>query len=319
MKWTKRGLLFEPARHGLPAGCIGFAQSPQALVCDDRVRVFFSTRQEDGNKYLSQVSFVDFDRSMTRVVGTATEPVISLGGLGCFDEHGIFPLHVCREGDRVLGYISGWSRRVAVSVETAIGLATSNDEGRTFHRLGPGPVMGPTLEEPFLVGDPFVMVDKGVWQMWYIFGTRWIGKTPGDTNPDRVYKIAQATSVDGIAWVRNGSPIIADRLGVDECQALPTVIRLGDRQHMIFCYRHATDFRRNPERGYRLGYAYSMDGRTWTRDDTQVGIERTPGAWDSDMLCYPHVFACDGEVYLLYNGNEFGRHGFGVAVLDPEE
>jgi hypothetical protein len=51
----------------------------------------------------------------------------------------------------------------------------------------------------------------------------------------------------------------------------------------------------------------------------QVGIERTAGSWDSDMLCYPHVFACDGEVYLLYNGNEFGRHGFGVAVLDPEE
>jgi hypothetical protein len=33
------------------------------------------------------------------------------------------------------------------------------------------------------------------------------------------------------------------------------------------------------------------------------------------MQCYPHVFECDGKVYLLYNGNEFGRYGFGLAEL----
>jgi hypothetical protein len=34
------------------------------------------------------------------------------------------------------------------------------------------------------------------------------------------------------------------------------------------------------------------------------------------MLCYPHVFRCEGRVYMLYNGNAFGRDGFGVAVLE---
>ena len=33
------------------------------------------------------------------------------------------------------------------------------------------------------------------------------------------------------------------------------------------------------------------------------------------MQCYPHVFECHGKVYLLYNGNEFGRTGFGLAVI----
>jgi hypothetical protein len=31
------------------------------------------------------------------------------------------------------------------------------------------------------------------------------------------------------------------------------------------------------------------------------------------------VFECDGKVYMLYNGNEFGRHGFGLAVLDQSQ
>ena len=38
--------------------------------------------------------------------------------------------------------------------------------------------------------------------------------------------------------------------------------------------------------------------------------------WDSEMISYPHVFDVDGKTYLAYLGNEVGRHGFGLAVLD---
>jgi hypothetical protein len=37
------------------------------------------------------------------------------------------------------------------------------------------------------------------------------------------------------------------------------------------------------------------------------------------MMCYPHLFAIEGHTYLAYNGNEFGRHGFGLAVLESED
>ena len=71
----------------------------------------------------------------------AEHEVIEPGGLGCFDEHGIFPMSVVRHGGELLGYTTGWSRRASVSVETAIGLAVSRDGGRTFARTGPGPVL----------------------------------------------------------------------------------------------------------------------------------------------------------------------------------
>ena len=85
---------------------------------------------------------------------------------------------------------------------------------------------------------------------------------------------------------------------------------------MYFCYRQATGFRKNKERSYRIGYAYSTDLVNWTRDDENTGIDVSTEGWDSDMLCYPHVFECNGKIYLLYNGNEFGRFGFGLAVLE---
>jgi hypothetical protein len=130
-----------------------------------------------------------------------------------------------------------------------------------------------------------------------------------------VYKIGYARSKDCIDWTRSSRRLIDDRLGLDECQALPTVIRFNDHYHMWFCYRQATDFRTNPERGYRIGYASSDDLVSWRRNDEQAGIDVSLNGWDSEMLCYPHVFHCDGKVYMLYNGNEFGRFGFGLAVL----
>jgi hypothetical protein len=85
---------------------------------------------------------------------------------------------------------------------------------------------------------------------------------------------------------------------------------------MYFCFRHATDFRNNASRGYRIGHAWSSDLRRWTRDDAAGGIELSPEGWDSEMMCYPHVFWCHDKAYMLYNGNAFGRGGFGVAVLE---
>ena len=109
--------------------------------------------------------------------------------------------------------------------------------------------------------------------------------------------------------------IIPDKLNSDECQALPTVIKVGNRYHMYFCYRQATGFRTDRQRGYRLGYAWSDDLVNWSRQDDEAGIDVTEGSWDSDMQCYPHLFNVDEKVYLLYNGNEFGKHGFGLAEL----
>src|SRR5664279_5027755 len=103
MKWAKLGRIFDPTACDLPVGG-EFAQAPQALVMADRLRVFFSTRTIDSTgKALSHVAFADFDDEF-RVIGTATAPVIPLGNLGCYDEHGIFPLNVIRHGDTVRGY-----------------------------------------------------------------------------------------------------------------------------------------------------------------------------------------------------------------------
>jgi hypothetical protein len=317
MKWLKYGKIFDPTEHQLPNDCKQFAQSPQALVFDDFVRIYFSSRALDpvNGKYLSHIAFVDMKTNLRDIIRISEQTVIPLGGLGCFDEHGIFPMSVTRHGDSVYGYTCGWNRRVSVSVDTAIGLAISHDDGLTFQRIGAGPVLAASQKEPCLVGDGFVKVINRVFHMWYIFGTGWKRYTV-NAPPDRTYKIGHATSLDGIEWSKEESRcIIPDRLGPDESQALPTVVSIGQRHHMFFCYRESFDFRKAAGRGYRIGHAWSDDLVNWTRDDESPQLAGTAGEWDSEMQCYPHVFECGEKIYLLYNGNEFGRYGFGLAEL----
>jgi hypothetical protein len=318
MKWRKLGRIFDPTRHALPNNCVDFAQSPQTLIFQHFVRIYFSTRAVDGanGKLLSHIAFVDMTKDFRTVIRVSESTVIPLGALGCFDEHGIFPMNVLRWGNTVLGYTCGWSRRVSVSVDTAIGLVISRDEGETFQRIGDGPILGASLHEPCLVGDGFVKIIAGQFHMWYIYGRSWRRFT-SDGPPDRTYKIAHAVSLDGVTWTKDDTgQLIADRLGADECQALPTVIDIDGRYHMFFCYRQSVDFRTNSGRAYRIGHASSRDLKVWTRDDGALSLDPTPGEWDSDMLCYPHVFECDAKIFLLYNGNQFGRHGFGLAELE---
>ncbi|MEO5942090.1 MAG: hypothetical protein ABIP30_05895 [Ferruginibacter sp.] len=317
MKWEKKGQLFDPAKYELYNDCKIFAQSPQTLVFDDFVRIYFSIRKWDdaAKKYLSFIAFADFNKNLDTVIRVSTAPVINLGGLGAFDEHGIFPINVLKYQEKIYAYTCGWSRRVSVSVETSTGLAISNDNGNSFQKIGTGPILTSSLQEPMLVGDSFVQVYDDIFHMWYIFGQRW-KQAEGDEPPARVYKIAHAVSADGINWKKEeGIPIISDLLNEDECQALPTVIKIGNRYHMYFCFREATDFRTNKERGYQLGYAWSDDLVKWHRDDKNKGIEKSTDGWDNEMMCYPHIFECDGKVHLLYNGNEFGKYGFGLATL----
>lgn len=318
MKWKKLGKIFDPAEYQLANGCKLFAQSPQVLEFESFIRIYFSSRSSDNTgQFLSWINYIEMDKAFKKIISVSQHTVIQTGELGTFDEHGIFPINLMRDREGAIrAYTCGWSRRTSVPVETSTGLAFSNDNGVTFTKYGTGPIFSSSLQEPFLVGDSFVIYHQGAYHMWYIYGLNWMEDTT-DATPSRIYKIAYSRSLNGIDWNRRtGTQIIEDRIGPLECQALPSVLFDEGVYNMVFCYRYASDFRNNRERGYKLGYASSKDLVHWERDDTMLqDLDMKQGEWDGDMMCYPHIFKCNGKIYLLYNGNEFGKNGFGLAQL----
>jgi len=314
-KWTKLGKVFTPQEVEGRAWLKEFAQAPSTLVFDDFVRVYFSCRPpaDENGQYVSYSAFVDLDREdLFKVRGVSERPILGLGGLGEFDEFGTYPVSVIRNGDDVLAYYAGWTRCESVPFNVAIGMAKSHDAGETFKKLGTGPVLSYSLDEPFVLSGPKIRRFNDLWYLWYIAGRKW---KKVDGRPEPVYKIRMATSKDGIHWDKVNKDLIESRVEVDEAQASPDVFFANSKYHMFFCYRYSSHFR-GKDYGYRIGYASSTNLIDWERDDSKAGIDVSEEGWDAEMISYPHVFELDGKIYLAYLGDQVGRYGFGLAVLD---
>lgn len=276
----------------------------------ETARIYFAARDVSGR---SRIAFVDVeaaDPSNVRDISAA--PVLPLGELGTFDDNGTTPSCVVNFDSRKYLYYIGWNPQVTVSYRLAIGLAISDDGGRTFSKLSQGPLLDRSVEEPFFNTAPCVILENGIWRMWYVSCTGW---EIADGHPEPIYHVKYGESDDGIHWRRSGHVCIDydERTG---SIGRPYVYRHRGRYHMFYSYRGRQSYRTDTEQSYRLGYAESADGMTWTRRDDAVGIHRSSGGWDSDMIEYACLYRHGGTIIMLYNGNGFGRSGMGYAVLE---
>lgn len=319
--WQKIGLIYNPTLdEKRPFWRWNFAQGQNVIIFDDFVRVYFCSREKPNElgQTLSRVSFVDLDRrDLKQVINVSDMPILDLGDVGTFDEFGTYPFCPIRVNDLIYGYYGGVTRCESVPFNAAIGFAISRDNGLTFSKIGKGPLLSYSYDEPFVVCSPKVRFYEGIYYMFYSAGQKWT-KTEG--RAEICYKLRMAKSSDGIHWEKMHKKILLDRLGDDESQACGDVIYKNGKYHMFFCYRRNMDFRNNKQNSYRIGYAQSYDLENWERDDTKAGINISDEAkaFDSTMVAYPNVFELDGEIYMLYLGNEVGKYGFGLAKLNGE-
>ncbi|MCZ4280507.1 hypothetical protein O4H49_06945 [Kiloniella laminariae] len=315
-RWKKHGLVFRPQEVEGRPWMSSFAQGPATLIFDDYVRVYFSCRPEADaqRQYVSYSAYVDLDRkNLSRIRHVSEKPILELGGLGTFDEFGVYPASVIRRDDETIRlYYGGWTRCESVPFNVAIGCAQSDDDGKTFTRLGPGPVLGYSADEPFVISGPKIRKFNEKWCLWYIAGRKW---KMVDGRAEPVYKIRMATSDDGLSWNKLNKDLIESRVEEDEAQASPDVFFANGKYHMFFCYRYSSHYR-GKEFGYRIGYASSSNLTDWIREDDKAGLDISVEGWDSEMVSYPHVFELDGRVYMFYLGNDVGKQGFGLAELE---
>ena len=312
--WKKKGNIFDPQNFDTPEWMSSFAQAPSVLIYDDFIRVYFSCRPEPDAKgqYVSYCAYLDLDRkNFHNVLRISENPLLPLGELGTFDNFGTYPISVIQHEEEYLAYYAGWTRCDSVPFNTAVGMAKSKD-GKVFERLGPGPILSYSPDEPFVISGPKIRRFNDTFYLFYIAGKKWI---LDNGRPEPVYRIRLATSEDGLNWKKANKDLIPTKVEADEAQASPDVFYKDGLYHMFFCYRYSKNYRSNAF-GYRIGYAFSEDLINWTRDDSKVGIDVSETGWDAEMISYPHVFELDGKLNMFYLGNGVGKTGFGWAQIE---
>lgn len=305
MKWKKLGRIFDV--NSLPSWCKSHAQVPTPIVLEDKIRVFFAARDQKGKSYPIYADF-SLDNPI-KMLHLEPNPVLNLGEPGTFDDEGIMPAYAFKNNDETWLYYSGWNQKIRTPYHNSTGLAVSQN-GTNFSRIYEGPIMDRTKDEPYLAVTPWILKEKEMWKMWYVSGTKW--ELVADKY-EPVYTIKYAESNNGFDWKRFPEKLIK-HYSEDEVFSHPSVIKIDDKYHMWFSYRTIHDYRDGPN-SYKMGYAFSEDGKNWQRRDDLSGIEKSPEGWDSKMICYPSVIKVKDEHYMFYNGNYFGQTGFGLALL----
>jgi hypothetical protein len=307
MKWRKLGLAYRP--DGTLPWAVSHAMIPTPMLINGDIIRVYATFCDGG--FVGRAGYVDLDaRDPTRVKGMSPLPVLDIGIRGGFDENGVAPLSVVRVDERTLYlYFVGFELGTKIRYRLLTGLAVSEDGGVSFRRVRRTPVLERSDAELYFRCGPCVVLEQGRFRMWYIAGSEWTD-VGGKEMP--VYNVKYAESVDGIHWPDAGTPCLAPAGADEHGFGRPYVMRDAAG------YRMYLSVRRRSVAAYRLGYAISTDGLDWTRRDDELGLDVSPSGWDSQAIMYSAVIEAGGRTYAFYNGNDFGREGFGVAVLEPD-
>ena len=298
MAWVKRGLIIEP--RGQAAWVGTHAALPVVLESGGADRVYFSSRDQHNRAHIGYATLSLTPGSAPPVFSEAA--VLSPGALGAFDDAGVTSSCIVAHDGRLFLYYTGWALGVSVPFYLHAGLAVSDDGGLSFRRVSTAPLLERSDVDPYLTASPWVLVDNGVWRMWYVSGTGWEARADGSRHR---YHIKYAESADGVRWIRHGVICIDYASPEEYAFGRPCVVKDASGYRMWYSFRG---------QAYRLGYAESPDGLVWTRRDDAHVLHASAQGWDSEMVAYPLVTGPVDRRVMLYNGNDFGRTGIGLAT-----
>lgn len=269
------------------------------VVSPEIVRIYVAVVGEDR---VGRVKYFEVDSANPmRVLRESTAVSLDIGVPGAFDDNGVTPMCIVRDGERMLLYYTGWQLSDKVRYLMFTGAAESFDGGETFKRVRRTPVLERNDGELICRTAAFVMRDDDRFRAWYIGGSETI-IVNGKQLP--TYSLHYAESADGVTW-EAGREIMKPNRPREFGFGRPWVRKVSGGFEMWYSIRNA-------DIGYRIAYATSPDGLGWTRQD-YFSLDVGDGGWDGEMTAFSSVFETSAGTFLLYNGNGYGATGVGVA------
>lgn len=300
--WRKLGLLYSPESGPRHTKLSTHAANPLPMQLDgDLYRIFYCGR--DSNKR-SSVGAVDIDIRTRRIVKEHYAPFFEHGPVGTFHADGVSIGNTYECGGNRYVTFMGWQSPAQGHWRGDIGRVKIDDE-LVIVRGTEELLMGMDSEDPISIAYPWVAPrQQGGFDMWYPSVVSWDAG-----NGEMLAVIKHASSAQGDNWQRHGAAV-PHPLGIAQAFSRPSVLNAkGGGRRMWFSYRSGSG------QSYRIGHATNHEGQVWELALGSACLDVSQDGWDSEMVEYPYVFTHDNETYMLYNGNGYGKTGFGLAVL----
>jgi hypothetical protein len=300
-KWTKLKLLFNVEKFSNKL--FSHASNPVVLKINNNIfRVFYSGRDKYNR---SSIGYFDFNIDKLQVENNINmNSIFDYGKDDSYYSHGVSIGTIYEVKNELYLLFMGWKIKENEHWRGDIGRLKLTDSLNNLYIENEIPLLGIDNEDLVSLSYPWVIFENGIYKMWYGSTISWTSE-----NGEMIHVIKYATSINGLNWDRHGIAIPYE-IGIAQAFSRPTVIVNKDGYHMWYSYRSGV---KNEK--YKIGYSFSTDGLVWERRHNDCLLEKSHNGWDSEMVCYPCVFEHNSNIYMLYNGNEFGKSGIGIAIL----
>ncbi len=307
--WHREGLLVAVKQNH--PWWVSHAQMPTALPLSDRLwRIYFGARDCDN---CTRSLAVDLDPGDNmRIVAEHFDPLLDRGPPGAFDHEGASPSAVLDVDGQVRLYYVGVVVRKDVRSHAGIGLAVS-DDGLIFRKPFRGPVHGTGPFDPYFSSAPVVRRNERGYRMWYVGGTEW-RQVKGVLDP--FYEIRTTHSPDGLIWDARSETAVPQQPAWIAGLGRPWITQQHDGLRLWFS-RRGKAYRVAGDDAYRLMSVRVEERGICVGQVEPVMFDNRPAAGDFDswMQAYACVLPYKDDLIMFYNGDDFGRGGFGWARL----
>jgi hypothetical protein len=199
-----------------------------------------------------------------------------------------------------------------VRAQVSIGLAVSED-GLRFRRAFAGPVHGIGPFDPYFASAPTVLRTDDGYRMWYVGGRQW-REVDGFLDP--LYEIRTTRSDDGVIWDPRSRTAVGLRPPLEASLGRPWITDNG-RGRRLWLSRRGDSYRGPGDGAYHLVSIAADTQDSFAGPAEPVRFENPPvaGDFDSWMQAYGCVVPHGEDLVMFYNGDDFGKAGFGWARL----
>ncbi len=295
--WKKIGLILKPNKKLFWSKTHCMIPTPYK-VNEGIFKIYYSGRDKFNRSHIGY-TYLDLTNGV-KFLKESSKLVLKPGRLGCFDDNGVTPSCLIKVKSKLLLFYIGWNPGSTVRMHLFGGLATSSDNGESFKRWSEAPIIERSKNDPYLNTAPWIVNNKKEYIMYYVSGSEWKNKDLPR------YNIKFATSSDCYLWNRNGDIAIDYKNKFENALARPFVLKEKNKWKMWFSSKG---------KNYKLNYAESLDGKKWKRMENKIGIKKSSNkkSFDSHMIEYASIIKYQGYEFMLYNGNNYGAEGIGIA------
>jgi hypothetical protein len=264
-------------------------------------RVYFSTR-DVANR--SSVAYFDLDMQTLQVKNTAKDPIASFD-TSTFYSHGISVggIYEKLDGRKFLTFM-GWHIPTNEHWMGYLGEMEILSDNKSIEIQAKPLIKPDDMIDKVSISYADIVHTDATYYAFYGSTETWDAG-----NQEMIHVINVATSKDTQHWEKHGLAVPYHKNKI-QAFSRPTIIKIDDTWHMWFSYRGGNGDK------YKIGHAKTTNLLSWDLDLENASLYANPNvAWESEMVEYPYVFEYQNEIYMLYNGNSYGKTGIGLAKL----